>query len=794
MAKVSVIIICHNDQEHILDAIRSAQQQTERDIEIICVDDGSTDSSLALMQQKKEEDPRIRIISKEQGGTFSARYAGIQIAQAEFFMFLDSDDRLNEQAVQILVREIAERKADILEFGADIFYDEKQTPAPNTIKYFQSHFVPNRPFPAQDHGEALLKACFEDRIIEWFVWNKLYKTSLIRLATKHYNGEWINNAEDALITLLVLFCAEKYDRLDTNLYQYRIGGGMSTKGGKLGSDADIKNASQEWNIIACSENWLRLLSEELNKPFPPLQRFHEMIAGDCFRFLLSRCLPGRRNDLLSCTLDVISREQFFDELRDYVYDRRMASPEMALEALRGSEIIKAAPRPIHTIAMYYPRLYNGGVEKVIARLSEILHDAGYRLLIVTENAPDPRDYPLPPGTLRAFVPQRFQHISEREKEWKRILAEHEVDCVIYHGWADSHLVPDSFSIKSLRIPLIVYIHESVSEAYWRPERKWNQRGLGFALADCVIALSRVDCAWWKALGLPVCQMINPMPFDALDRITPSDLKTKEALWVGRLDDLKQYQEAFDIADLVHARCPDFVLRVIGSAETEAEMTRISDSLKKSGRDQYILLEGFQTNVAPYYQNATIYLCTSKTEGFSMTIAESKAYGIPLVSYDLPNLDFFRPPRGMICVPQQDRSAAASGILALLNDEDLRSRLGREARESIEPFFRVSLGEKWKQLLEKLSQAPWNAEDSRDELTQSIHIVMKSLEERSSLEEANTELRIASITREMQKMNTELYQKDHELYLAYNSSSWKIGRKLTAVPRKIKQLLKKLARR
>ena len=112
--------------------------------------------------------------------------------------------------------------------------------------------------------------------------------------------------------------------------------------------------------------------------------------------------------------------------------------------------------------------------------------------------------------------------------------------------------------------------------------------------------------------------------------------------------------------------------------------------------------GYHLDVAPFYQNAAVYLHTSQLESFSMTLLESKAHGVPGVLYDLPNLELLRVGKGAVTVKQRDIPAAARAIVNLLRDTHYRKDMGRAARESTEVFLaQVDLSKEWTSLFDNL---------------------------------------------------------------------------------------------
>lgn len=117
MNKISVIIPVYNNEEYIEKCIRSVMNQTYTNLEIIVVNDGSTDKSLEICQLLMEEDNRIKLISQRNQGVATARNQALDIATGEYIGFVDSDDWIKSEMYEKLVSKAIEDKADIVECG-----------------------------------------------------------------------------------------------------------------------------------------------------------------------------------------------------------------------------------------------------------------------------------------------------------------------------------------------------------------------------------------------------------------------------------------------------------------------------------------------------------------------------------------------------------------------------------------------------------------------------------------------------------------------------------------------------
>ena len=128
MAKVSVIIPVYNIEKYLKKCLDSVTNQTFSDIEIICVNDGSTDNSLSILEEYAKKDNRIKIINKENGGLSSAWNAGLNEVSSEYVTFVDGDDWIDTKTFKLAYEAMINNKVDYVCWGANIvpeYYDDK---------------------------------------------------------------------------------------------------------------------------------------------------------------------------------------------------------------------------------------------------------------------------------------------------------------------------------------------------------------------------------------------------------------------------------------------------------------------------------------------------------------------------------------------------------------------------------------------------------------------------------------------------------------------------------------------
>ncbi len=133
--KVSVIIPVYNVEKYIRECLDSAINQTYKNLEVICVNDCSTDNSVKIIEEYMQKDARVKIIHHDKNrGAGPARNTGIQNSNGEYIFFLDSDDYLNLDAIELMVKNQKETNADIIVSNTRVFTEDKDIAIENRVK------------------------------------------------------------------------------------------------------------------------------------------------------------------------------------------------------------------------------------------------------------------------------------------------------------------------------------------------------------------------------------------------------------------------------------------------------------------------------------------------------------------------------------------------------------------------------------------------------------------------------------------------------------------------------------
>ena len=213
--KVSVIMPIYNAYDYLRPAIDSVLDQTLSDIELICVDDGSTDHSLEILMEYQKKDPRVRLLTETNAGPALARNMGFKRARGEYVIFLDADDFYEPELLSELYGAAVSNDLDIAIARYDIYNSKKSV--------FQTN-IENEHIRIFANGAVTSKNEYPDYILEatsGFAWNKLLKKSFIIEKNIHFLPE-VMMFEDVFFTVTALAFAERVSLVPKVLVHHRI--------------------------------------------------------------------------------------------------------------------------------------------------------------------------------------------------------------------------------------------------------------------------------------------------------------------------------------------------------------------------------------------------------------------------------------------------------------------------------------------------------------------------------------------------------------------------------------------
>ena len=203
---ISIIIPIYKVEKYVAECLKSVQSQDYKNLEIICIDDGSPDKSGAIVAKLQKSDPRITILTQSNQGLSAARNAGLRVARGEYVMFMDSDDYLEPNVISKLHALALETKSDLV-VGSYYEFTEGKKP----------HSLLSGATTPLTQEEALRRLLREEGFMI-AVWGKLYRRSLFRgieFPVGHIH-------EDVGTTYKLFLKATRIAYLSLHTYAYRL--------------------------------------------------------------------------------------------------------------------------------------------------------------------------------------------------------------------------------------------------------------------------------------------------------------------------------------------------------------------------------------------------------------------------------------------------------------------------------------------------------------------------------------------------------------------------------------------
>jgi len=232
MPKVSVIIPVYNVEKYLRQCLDSVVNQTLKDIEIICVNDGSTDNSLTILNEYAAKDKRFIVISQENQGVSVARNNGLDKAVAEYVQFVDADDFIENDCIEKAYKKIVSTKTDIICFGSQDLKNNKVKVNDN-INFLNYLVIANNSYVTSEEDKTKLIHA---------VWDKLYKKSFLDFNNIRFSPN-LKVTEDGVFNLQCLINKSTFSVLNYIGYN-RIDTGVSTTANKYAAALKAIDALQ----------------------------------------------------------------------------------------------------------------------------------------------------------------------------------------------------------------------------------------------------------------------------------------------------------------------------------------------------------------------------------------------------------------------------------------------------------------------------------------------------------------------------------------------------------------------
>ena len=219
--KISIVIPVYNAAKYLHKSLDSVVKQTLKEIEIICIDDCSTDESFSILQEYAAKDDRF-VVSRngKNQGQANVRNKGLEIAQGEFIMFLDNDDWLELNACELCYNQITKNNNDVVIFTYNKYYEKYGVL--NTVQKTL------KPYKAVENDSAIVLSDLDDHfIVSCYIWTLIYRKSFLAKNNIRFNQDY-EPFEDQPFFIQTFIQANSISVIYKALYNYRIRNNSNT--------------------------------------------------------------------------------------------------------------------------------------------------------------------------------------------------------------------------------------------------------------------------------------------------------------------------------------------------------------------------------------------------------------------------------------------------------------------------------------------------------------------------------------------------------------------------------------
>lgn len=218
--EISIIVPIYNPGKKLKKCIESILKQTYKNIEVILVNDGSTDGSLNICTKYKEKDNRIKLIDKRNEGSIKARKTGLENSTGDYVMFVDADDWVHNRIVEILYKEIIDNKCDVVVANTHkVIGNNAIIKCSNNSHYFAKEKI----YIDDEIRRELVESYLYGHTFPASLFCKLYKRDILISSGKYLKN--INFlGEDLFLNIEVFLKSRRVKVINKPLYYYRIGG------------------------------------------------------------------------------------------------------------------------------------------------------------------------------------------------------------------------------------------------------------------------------------------------------------------------------------------------------------------------------------------------------------------------------------------------------------------------------------------------------------------------------------------------------------------------------------------
>lgn len=789
MAKIAIIVPIHNMEAYLGRCLDSLVNQTLKDIEIICIDDASTDGSYGIVMEYQRKDDRIKVLQYTENKTSSqARKDGVFMANSEYIMFADPDDSYELNACEELYERIKKEQADILNYGTNIISynaDPVKVLRKNTFM---------KPYIGRLEGKEVFEKCFIEEAYQFNIWNKIYSASLCKKAFSKIQDGPYPKAQDLYAYFLLAYYASSYIGIEEKYYNYSFGTGVTGRT-KLSLEVFERYCTQV-KVAEAIREFLENTGE-----FPRYVEVYESIQNKLLRECIFNWIEGVEKEDAGKAFDLLVKAWGAKEVLAYLAEHYKSKKRIIAQMVKGSECIQMPSSKKKTIGIYCssdmirfaPKTFEAFMEKI---------PGDNIILIVDKNCRVPESigkrYIV--ETLAISKNRPYKKTKERLEQLEQIIKKHSLGTIIYQEPYCKFLLYDMLLYRMHGCPIIINMQDGCTRAFANMEAGITDMKEVLCLASMVTASSKEATELYMALGIEVVHAANPMPMIHVEK--QEDKETIELVWtVDTLEDSQSVEEVLGMFAMLYQAEPRVRL-VMAIKKAKAE----EKALLKERVTEFELKKAVTVVTKPSFEDvfrkAKFHIITAKYAPFSEEVLISKKLGVPLLMYEIKDHAELFKQKGVLSFAAGDKKSMYRELIRLMSSAENYARVSEEARESyLERSNQLDFG--WSAYLEEDRVPSFVSTKESNELLETMIYTFEQgvkivQEQRKELQDARQ--RESSYTEQLKQFTDlevkykKLKQQNKKLQARYdrviNGRTYKLLCKLYAIPRKLKKMIRK----
>jgi glycosyltransferase involved in cell wall biosynthesis len=499
--KFSIVITNRNNESSLERTICSALEQDYADIELICVDDASTDRSREIIGSFENRENFIAVYNEEDSGSSCSRLSGIERAGGDYLLFLDSDGMLMPNCCSALAKVLKRKACDILGFGTEPEYTVVKSQSERAR--LEKHFSPKR---ARLDSKGYRRAFYEKKQIKHDVRSKCYSIELARKAASKMQKDHINLCDDFYFSFIAALYVNSYCGTSKKLIRHRFGMGIPSADAYTKTEL-VQDLNSVLNVFRlCREFACEQTLEETYFRYISLYE-REQIFGFLERIKL---LPeSEREDMVKLILEQFGAEQFIVSLSDFCESSLKRLTNLA----NPGELFPYTRRAAKTVGLYCRCLCGDGPGKALCRTADYLIEAGYRVIIISDKDGSPPYCPLAEDVKRICLDLENCEPGNyliRYRKLRDCIVNKHIDIFINYDFSSDFGGLDLCTVKSTDCAYMLYCHSPHVAGLIDGSSNILDKQAVYTYADAVVTLSSVDRIFWSRVNQRTFQITVPL--------------------------------------------------------------------------------------------------------------------------------------------------------------------------------------------------------------------------------------------------------------------------------------------